>query len=98
MREEIRSRAGINYRYYFEERNKHPPAGCPGDDNDFRNSTTWCRQLQGRNDAKTMLEIGQNTIHESLEEWFDSKELMKKYPNFRDYLDTLLPERIHNLF
>ena len=88
IEEEIRARDGIDYRYYFMEHG----TGCDGSNLDFRNSTTWCLQEAGRRDAKTMLELGQPMIHEKLEEWYDSKALQKKYPYFRDFLDTFIPK------
>lgn len=42
---------------------------CPGTELNFNNDTTWCLQMQGRADAKAMLEIGQEGIGMSLEEW-----------------------------
>lgn len=47
---EIRSHNDVEYRYYFGEYD----TGCQGPLGlmDFRNSTTWCLQEVGRNDAK----------------------------------------------
>ena len=61
---------GVQKRYYFQgaEFGYH---GCVvPNDLDFNNSTTWCLQEAGRQDAKDMLEIGQDNINKSLEDWF----------------------------
>jgi hypothetical protein len=77
----------VDLRYYFQETTQ-----CPGEGGIiFDNSTTWCLQEQGRSDAATMISIGQDNIHESLEQWYESQELMKEYPTFRDYLDFIFP-------
>ena len=36
-----------------------------------------------------MLEIGQDNVHKSLEEWYNSQELREEYPRFRSYLNKL---------
>ena len=69
MMAEIRARNDVEYRYYFQEHNE----GCGGNVNDFRNSTTWCKQEAGRRDAKAMLEFGQDKMAKSLDEWYDSQ-------------------------
>lgn len=40
-----------------------------------------------------MLDLGQDNISKTLEEWYANNELKKEYPVFRDYLDY-----IYNLF
>ena len=83
---ETRARNDVEYRYYFQEHN----TGCAGSSLDFTNSTTWCKQEAGRRDAKAMLEFGQDKIHKSLEEWYDSKPLQKKWPSIGDYVWSLI--------
>jgi len=38
---------------------------------DFDNSTTWCLQMAGRKDAQTILDIGPESVHKTLAEWYD---------------------------
>ena len=79
---------GVEKRYYFQWGEYHHD--CHVDSSlDFYNSTTWCLQEAGRSDAKTMLEIGQASVHKSLDEWFESQELQKEHPNLRSYLTQL---------
>ena len=59
-------------------------------DLDFRNETTWCLQEIGRDDAKAMLELGQDKIHKSLEEWWGSMELKEEHTFFENYLSTFI--------
>lgn len=66
---------------------------CPGNQLNFNNETTWCLQEQGRQDAQSMLDIGQENIGKTLDEWYADQELKKEYPVFRDYLNY-----IYNLF
>ena len=74
---------GLELRYYFQEHD-----GCPGQGGlDFNNSTTWCLQEMGRNDAKNMLEIGSDNVGKTLDDWLADKELRKEYPHFREYLN-----------
>ena len=76
---------GLDVRYYFQERNL-----CPGSGGlNFNNSTTWCLQQAGRDDAKNMLAIGSQNVSKTLDEWFHDKELKKEYPFFRDYLNKI---------
>ena len=80
---------GVQSRYYFQG-NYDDYHGCVvPNDLDFNNSTTWCLQEAGRQDAKDMLEIGQENVHKSLEEWFASQELQDQHPTFRTYLTEL---------
>ncbi len=80
---EMSAYPGLDMRFYFQERN-----GCPGAGGlNFDNSTTWCLQEAGRNDAKNMLEIGNDNVSKTLDEWLANKELKKEYPHFRDYLN-----------
>jgi hypothetical protein len=37
-----------------------------------------------------MLEFGQDRIHKSLEEWFDDRQIQKKYPSISDYVWSLI--------
>ena len=71
----------IDIRYFFEF-----TTDCPGDSLDFDNSTTWCLQEQGRSDAQKAMQIGQENIHRSIEEWENTPEIKKEYPYFVDYL------------
>lgn len=69
-------------RYWFEDHTH-----CPDNSQlDFNNSTTWCLQEAGRQDAKDMLDIGQDNIRKTLDEWLADQELQEETPNFRDYL------------
>ena len=64
--------------------------GCPGAGGlSFDNSTTWCLQEAGRADAKAMLDIGNENVSKTLDEWYFSKDLKKEYPHFRDYLNKV---------
>ena len=85
---EIRSHNDIDYRFYFQEDRTECTQDLPGD-LDFRNSTTWCLQELGRRDAKTMLDLGQGKIRQTLDEWYEKKDIQKEYPNFRDYLNYI---------
>jgi len=82
---EARAYPGLDVRYYFQEAN-----GCPGAGGlSFDNSTTWCLQEAGRADAKAMLDIGNENVSKTLDEWYFSKDLKKEYPHFRDYLNKV---------
>ena len=70
-------------RYYFQENNKCPDQGGL----DFNNSTTWCLQEAGRADAEDFLNIGSKDVKFTLDEWYNSIQLKKEYPYFRDYLN-----------
>ncbi len=37
-----------------------------------------------------MLDMGQDKIHQSLEEWFDSQEFQEKYPYINDYIYSFI--------
>lgn len=77
----------VDQRFYFQERSP-----CPGSGGlDFNNSTTWCLQELGRQDAEDMLRIGQADIGQTLDEWYANLELKSEWPIFRDYLDYLFP-------
>ena len=45
--QEVQAFPGIDIRYYFQLHNNT----CPGSSLDFDNSTTWCLQEKGRQDA-----------------------------------------------
>lgn len=47
---EIKSHNDVEYRYYFQEDRTECAQDLPGG-MDFRNSTTWCLQEEGRRDA-----------------------------------------------
>ena len=42
---------------------------------DFNNDTTWCLQEMGRRDAMNMLNIGQDQIGTTLDQWYADMEL-----------------------
>ena len=74
----------VETRYYFQYQdldNCYNPAGL-----DFRNSTTWCMQEEGRKDAQNALTIGQDQILESLDKWTESEELQEEHPDMVSYL------------
>ena len=83
---EVRARNDVEYRYYFQEHH----TGCSGSSLDFTNSTTWCKQEAGRRDDKAMLEFGQENIHKSLDEWYDSQQLQKEWPSIGDYVWSII--------
>lgn len=56
---------------------------------DFNNSTTWCLQEAGRQQAKDILAIGQDAIHETLEDWFDDLEMQGEYEGLVHYLSNM---------
>ena len=61
----------IQQRYYFIEDDN----GCPGSSMlDFNNSTTWCLQEAGRKQAQDILNIGQEAIHASLDDWYNATQ------------------------
>lgn len=73
----------VEFRYYFQRHNTNctVPSSL-----DFRNETTWCLQEAGRSDAKEMLEVGQDKIHATLDEWYASQELQKEHPTMISYI------------
>ena len=85
--QQMQALEGVEYRYFFEMQN----ITCPqGTSLDMANSTTWCLQERGRQDAKIMLDLGQDKVASTLEEWFDQKALQEEYPYFGDYLFTFI--------
>lgn len=72
-------------RYYFQEHG----TGCSGSSLDFNNSTTWCLQEAGRRDAQNMLNVSQNNIRATLDDWNADKQIKKEFPYIGDYLKFL---------
>ena len=69
---EERAGEGVNFRYYFEEKDKT----CDGDHLlNFDGDYTWCLQQEGRQDAKLALEIGQDQIRLHMQEWYADPNL-----------------------
>jgi hypothetical protein len=74
-----------NYRWVFAGRG---PSDCPDDlkSLDFNGQDTWCKQIQGRNDAKRALEKDHYPeVTEALWRWAETPELMIEYPDFFQY-------------
>ena len=60
---------------------------------DFRNSTTWPMQEQGREQAKQALQLGEGTAFDALNIWMaDEKAMESKWGDFAKYLRSFLPE------
>ena len=57
---------------------------------EFNNETTWPIQEEGRKDAKDALaqEHGKSFMH--LAEWTGDQELVNSFPDFRDYLSSII--------
>lgn len=82
---EKRAYPDVDYRYYMYDESR-----CPDPSElDFNNSTTWCYQMQGREDAKTLLDIGQDKIHATLNDWLNHEQIRNENWSFRSYLDQL---------
>mmetsp|Transcript_9322 Transcript_9322/g.11411 ORF Transcript_9322/g.11411 Transcript_9322/m.11411 type:complete len:170 (-) Transcript_9322:145-654(-) len=78
----------LNYRYMFYE--EHPATGPWL--LDFRNSTTYLLQEQGRQDAQEILQLGEGTAFQAMRDWMDDERAMEaKYGDFMSYLRTFLP-------
>ena len=77
---------GVDRRFYIQGHDY----GCDVPSSlDFNNSTTWCLQEAGREDAKEALDLGQENIQKGLDEWLADRELQKEHPTFTTYLSQL---------
>lgn len=84
---EERAYPDVNFRYYFQERIKT----CANTHLlDFDGDYTWCLQEAGRSDAEAALTIGQDKIHELMNEWFETKSIQESYPYVYDYIKTAI--------
>ena len=78
--EQKRAFPNVNYRHLFLEKD------AIGLALDFRNQTTWPYQMQGRDDAKKVLENPSFDGFQILEDWRENeKELRKVWRTFTEY-------------
>ena len=63
VKQQMEALEGVEYRYFFEMQNITCPEGSALD---FKNSTTWCLQERGRQDAKNMLDLGHDKVASTL--------------------------------
>ena len=83
---DVRAHPDINVRYLiFETQNK--ASGIS--EIEFDGEKTWPMQETGRQDAQDALDAGPGVYFEHFKDWSASYDLQKKYPYFKDYLDSL---------
>ena len=76
----------VNYRYFFYENGKIMKGLS---ELQFDGEKTWPLQEEGRNDAKTALNAEEGKYFYAYKDWSSSEKLMKKFPDFLDYIKTL---------